>query len=259
MSHFELRDEKGRFVGRPRSLASAHRWSRRANMAGGSVSEHRAGEVDLSKIRVLYRDVNMQLWGIPYDMREGQSPRDLQRAYEQYVPPRPGHYGSKRIELGWTWLGSPGWWGSMSKARRAEVEDFLAWFKDAVPSGFYEFSVLPDEDNWPYKSGSANRAGADMTVANIILAQLGGGGRLRAMIGAKDFSGGDNVLTFRFAARAKNGANTIRITLEPSDTYKVEFHSVRGRTVKLKGSFDDIYAEDLIPLFERETGLYLRM
>jgi len=45
----------------------------------------------------------------------------------------------------------------------------------------------------------------------------------------------------------------------PSDTYNVEFQSLRGMSMKSKGVFEDIYAEDLAGLFERETGLYLRM
>ena len=32
----------------------------------------------LSTIRVLYRDLNGQLWGIPYLLRHGQSPRDIE-------------------------------------------------------------------------------------------------------------------------------------------------------------------------------------
>ena len=39
---------------------------------------------DFTTIRVLYRDNNLTLWGIPYDMRPGQAPRDLQRAYADY-------------------------------------------------------------------------------------------------------------------------------------------------------------------------------
>lgn len=100
----------------------------------------------------------------------------------------------------------------------------------------------------------------DLTVANTIAAQLGHSlGRLAMMIGAKHFVGSDNSLTFRFAARARNGSNTLRVTLDPSDTYTVEFLSLRGSSRKVKGSFSDIYAEDLKPLFERETGLYLSL
>jgi hypothetical protein len=99
-----------------------------------------------------------------------------------------------------------------------------------------------------------------MTVATTIVSQIGRStGRMSAMIGAHTFTGSATTLTFRFKARAKNGSNCVRITLEPSDTYKVEFLSIRGTSVKTKGEFSDIYAEDLKPLFERETGLYLSL
>jgi hypothetical protein len=34
----------------------------------------------LDQIKILYRDVNMRLWGIPYEMRPGQQPWDLYSA-----------------------------------------------------------------------------------------------------------------------------------------------------------------------------------
>jgi hypothetical protein len=79
------------------------------------------------------------------------------------------------------------------------------------------------------------------------------------MIGAHDFVGSETALTFRFRARAMNGSNCIRVTLMPSDTYKVEFISIRGTSVKVKSSHEDIYAEDLRNLIERTTGLYLSL
>jgi hypothetical protein len=100
---------------------------------------------------------------------------------------------------------------------------------------------------------------ADLLVANTILAQLGGGGRLRAMLGAETFVGSENSLSFRFKARAKNGSNGLYVRLDPSDTYTVEFVSVRASKRTVKASFEDVYAEDLRRLFESETGLYLSL
>jgi len=79
------------------------------------------------------------------------------------------------------------------------------------------------------------------------------------MIGAHTFTGTDNSLTFKFKARASNGSNCIRVTLTPDDLYKVEFIFIRGTSVKIKNEFEDIYAEDLKGLIERETGLYLSL
>lgn len=99
----------------------------------------------------------------------------------------------------------------------------------------------------------------NVEIATTIAQQLGGTRRLGVMIGAHGFTAGDNSLSFRFKAKAKNGSNAMRIVLEPSDTYRVEFLSIRGTSVKSKGVFEDVYAEDLRRLFESETGLYLSL
>ncbi len=94
-------------------------------------------------------------------------------------------------------------------------------------------------------------------IANVIIRQLGG--RLTAMLGAYNIDATETGLKFRFKTRASNGSNCCVVDLEPSDVYTVKFVSVRGTSVKDKGTFTDIYAEDLITLFERETGLALRI
>lgn len=98
----------------------------------------------------------------------------------------------------------------------------------------------------------------NLQVAKTILSQIGGN-RVVAMIGAHSFTGTENALTFKFKARASNSSNCIRITLTPDDLYKVEFISLRGKSVKTKGEFDSIYAEDLKHLIEKETRLYLSL
>jgi len=99
----------------------------------------------------------------------------------------------------------------------------------------------------------------DLTVANTILSQMGGTGRLTGMIGAHTYTGRENGVSFKFKCRAKNGSNMFKVTLDPSDTYTIEFISVRGMSVKVKESLSDIYAEDLVRLFQDKTGLYLSL
>jgi hypothetical protein len=99
----------------------------------------------------------------------------------------------------------------------------------------------------------------DLTVANTILSQMGGTGRLSMMIGAHTYTGSVNSVTFKFKARAKNGSNCLRVTLDPSDTYTVEFLSLRSMNVKVKETLSDIYAEDLRRIFQEKTGLYLSL
>jgi hypothetical protein len=61
---------------------------------------------------------------------------------------------------------------------------------------------------------------------------------------------------------AKNGINRVEVKLTPEDTYKVTFSKI-GNAPSFKAtevySADNIYAEDLTRVFERETGLTLNM
>lgn len=105
-----------------------------------------------------------------------------------------------------------------------------------------------------------------MAAADVILSQLGGAGRLKVMIGAREFYSENNgqTLYFKFAMCPK--ANVIKITLNGSDLYDVEFWK-RGRlntkTMTVPnakaGEFSDVYAEDLKEIIENYTGLYLSM
>ena len=103
----------------------------------------------------------------------------------------------------------------------------------------------------------------DMTVANTILAQLGGAKRLTAMIGAKNFVGDRNSLRFQWAAKSTNRANVALVRLDPSDTYTVEFwrrqvSTRKGIVVEKVEELSNLHAEDLIRAYEKATGLALR-
>lgn len=92
----------------------------------------------LSAIKILFREADsMSLWGIPYDMREGQAPRDL----------------LENPKRNWIWLGCPGWWGSLDTPNQKSIKDFLESVKDSIPGG-------PNE--WCRLSGPA--LGLDLTV-----------------------------------------------------------------------------------------------
>lgn len=103
-----------------------------------------------------------------------------------------------------------------------------------------------------------------MTVANTILAQLGGAGRLSVMIGAHGFTADGPALIFKFKARAKRGIKAIKVTLDASDTYSVEFYMPRGSlrrgtyTVETRG-LSGVYADSLRDVIEYETGLALSL
>lgn len=85
----------------------------------------------LDSLRVLWRKPNcLSLWGIPYEMRPGQSPRDL--------------YNAGRTE-GWIWLGCPGWYHNMSETQIALAKAFEIRMReqDLLPTGSGEWQRLP--------------------------------------------------------------------------------------------------------------------
>lgn len=97
------------------------------------------------------------------------------------------------------------------------------------------------------------------TIALTILEQLGGR-RFVVMTGAKNFASSPNGLSFRLPSYlGRNGINTVRITLLPSDTYKVEFSKLRGVKFVPVSVHEDIYCDALAALFTAETGLSTRL
>jgi hypothetical protein len=96
-----------------------------------------------------------------------------------------------------------------------------------------------------------------MEIAQTILAQLGNG-RFAAMTGAKHFVAdtASRSLSFKlprgFAAKGIGG---VRIQLEDSDTYTVEFLRLKRFERSVIASYTGVYAEDLRRLFTSETGL----
>ena len=86
-------------------------------------------------------------------------------------------------------------------------------------------------------------------IAATILRQLGGA-KFRAMTGAKNFGYLNNSLTFTIPRH--NGIKIIRITLDPNDTYTMEFLNTTGRKVI---THSGIYFDQLQSLFSDATGL----
>lgn len=92
----------------------------------------------------------------------------------------------------------------------------------------------------------------DMTVANTILAQMGGG-RFKMMTGAHSFASNGKNLIFGIKARAKKGIKSVEIALEDNDTYTVFF---RNRKYENVSKIENVYCDMLQELFTNETGLY---
>ncbi len=97
---------------------------------------------------------------------------------------------------------------------------------------------------------------SDKTVAMTILEQLGGLGRLKAMIGIKNVTYTVNSVSFCFM-KGRGGVNAARIVLNARDYYDVEYLKIRGINVTSIAKDTDIDCENLKPSFERKTGLAL--
>lgn len=97
------------------------------------------------------------------------------------------------------------------------------------------------------------------TVAMTILRQLGGAPRLSAMIGAKNFLMLDDGVSFQFPNRLRSKPNYCKVTLDPRDTYTVTLGRIKNGDLPKSQTFEGIYADTLVGLIERETGLYLSL
>jgi hypothetical protein len=99
----------------------------------------------------------------------------------------------------------------------------------------------------------------DTSVAREILNQLGGN-RFLAMTGAQSLSLNENSLAFRIPQSiTKRRIAMVRVTLDPMDTYTVDFMTVRGLKVVTVAKHEGVYCDQLEDIFARVTGLATRL
>jgi len=92
-------------------------------------------------------------------------------------------------------------------------------------------------------------------VALEILNQLGGG-RFRAMTGAKNFTSGNRTLSFALPSHfATDGINRVRIELMATDTYTLTFGKAHGVSFKELAVRAEVYNDRLREVFTSVTGL----
>lgn len=93
----------------------------------------------LETIRVLYREPDsLSLWGVPYEMRPGQSPRDIFGWRDGHEP----RYRTDKTAPEWIWLGTPGWYGSYTRPQIEEIKHWIAVQGDKVPENPCEWCEL---------------------------------------------------------------------------------------------------------------------
>jgi hypothetical protein len=96
-------------------------------------------------------------------------------------------------------------------------------------------------------------------IAQTIIAQMGGLGKLEAMVNGRQYLILDAGVQFTFSG--KRGMNKCVVKLTPADTYDMEFWYINARkgTAVKKEEYKDVYYDMLIDLFEKTTGLYLSL
>ena len=113
-----------------------------------------------------------------------------------------------------------------------------------------------------------------MEIATTIIQQMGGGGKLRAMVGASDIFALEAGVQFSF--KGCKEANKVKIDLTEMDTYNISFYKIpklgKINTKNLESfmakietcntpikTFEGAYEDMLKPIFEETTGLYLSL
>ena len=98
-----------------------------------------------------------------------------------------------------------------------------------------------------------------MMVAETIAKQMAGGvNKLRMMLGAT-LVGTENSLRIKWPNRTRSKGNVCIVTLDPSDTYTVEFFNQGGSAIKSVKRHEGVYCDQLKPIFETQTGWYLSL
>ena len=100
-----------------------------------------------------------------------------------------------------------------------------------------------------------NHGENQMSVASIIRDQISG--KTLFMLGAKNLIAHENALSFRI--RGSKAVNYIKITLNSSDLYDMEFGKVWGTKYTVKATHNDVYNDMMHNLIEKETGLYTKL
>jgi hypothetical protein len=95
-------------------------------------------------------------------------------------------------------------------------------------------------------------------IAKTIAEQMGGMGRLRAMLGAQ-LTAISKGLAIKWPNKKRSKGNYVEITLRGDDTYDMEFFNVAGYKKKPVKKYRGIYFDQLVPIFEKQTGWYLRL
>ena len=94
-------------------------------------------------------------------------------------------------------------------------------------------------------------------VAQTIIEQLGGQGKLIAMIGANGLGTNGNDLVFKF--KCSRVANYVKIKLNSLDLYDIEFGKIKKFNYDIVETFEGVYADMLVDIFESTCKVNLSL
>jgi hypothetical protein len=98
----------------------------------------------------------------------------------------------------------------------------------------------------------------NLKVAETILEQLGGN-KFALMTGAKNFSGGEDYLSFGLSRNPSKVSHVIIKYDHANDLYGMKFLNVRGIDIKEVRVIEGLYFDQLQDLFSEVTGLYTHL
>ena len=108
-----------------------------------------------------------------------------------------------------------------------------------------------------FKKATKRKTNPLPPVVETILEQMGGN-KFMVMTGARPFVHGPHMLTFKLPTN-QSKANYLDVIHNPGkDLYTMTFRRVSNRGMDSKNlvEYDDVYADQLQPMFEKVTGMY---
>ena len=100
-------------------------------------------------------------------------------------------------------------------------------------------------------------------IAITVAQQMGGFGRLSAMVNGRDWLTLEHGIQFTFSG--KRGVNKCLVMLDDMDTYTMQFWYCKTMrkapwvVSDMKKEYTGVYNDILVELFEKYTGLYLSL
>ena len=149
---------------------------------------------------------------------------------------------------------------TLQEVRHALSSALATWKQDeAVTKALKKYQSFVEKEN----PGLKLKLSADKTaigeVAKTILDQMGGYGRLKMMIGIQQVVDLRKGVGFKWPNKQRSKGNYVEIILTPRDEYDMTFYNVSTGGKKEVKKFRGIYFDQLIELFEKQTGWYLRL